>query len=80
MFRIAVAHVTRFVHSCWILSLGGTNITLSGTNFGVAPSVTVGPNLCTFVARSRAQGSNLESYVCRLPAGQGASLPVTVCR
>jgi len=58
---------------------GGGIVTVVGANFGagaMAPIVTFGTSACTF-AGGGASGSHT-ALRCRLPAGQGAALPVTV--
>ncbi len=48
-------------------TLGGTLITLSGNNFGFAPTATIGGSSCNVTS------SNHTVLVCRLPAGETAA-------
>ena len=53
---------------------GGTILTLSGSNFGLTPTVTVGGSPASLVQG----GATHESIVCILPAGQGIGRGVQV--
>ncbi len=51
---------------------GGTNITLTGSNFGQAATVTVGGVACSRISQTSSQ------FVCTLPAGVGINRPVVM--
>ncbi len=51
---------------------GGISLTVVGSNFGLSPSVTLGGNSASVIARTHSQ------VVCTLPAGQGLDREVRV--
>lgn len=52
---------------------GGTTLTITGSNFGFSPSVTVGTRFCPL-----AGVPSHSAIECFLPAGEGTALPVSV--
>jgi large repetitive protein len=51
---------------------GGIPMTINGSNFGLNPSVSIGPNPAQIITSTHTQ------ITCILPAGQGQNLPVVV--